>query len=50
MTKNILVDYMSDKDMKMASLYSLAVIGIVNGMGMYCFKRKDLKQSDSKIV
>lgn len=38
-----IVDYMSDKDMKMASLYSLAVIGIVNGMGMYCFKRKDLK-------
>lgn len=38
-----MVDYMSDDEIKIASLYSLGVTIVVNLFGIYCFKRKDLK-------
>ena len=38
-----MVDYMSDNEIKTAFLYSLGVTVFITGIGIYCFKRKDLK-------
>ena len=38
-----LVDYMSDNELKTAFLYSLGMTVCITGLGIYCFKRKDLK-------
>lgn len=38
-----MIDYMSDNELKTAFLYSLGMIVCITGIGMYCFKRKDLK-------
>ena len=38
-----MVDYMSDNELKTAFLYSLGMIVCITGLGIYCFKRKDLK-------
>ena len=38
-----MVDYMSDNELKTAFLYSLGMIICITGLGIYCFKRKDLK-------
>ena len=35
--------YMTDTDIKLAGLYSLGLIIVINGIGIYFFKRKDLK-------
>ena len=35
--------YMTDKDIKLAWIYSLGLIIVINGIGMYFFNRKDLK-------
>lgn len=35
--------YMTDTDIKLAGLYSLGLIIAINGIGIYFFKRKDLK-------
>ena len=38
-----MVDYMSDNELKTAFLYSLGMTVCITGLGIYCFKRKDLK-------
>ncbi len=38
-----LVDYMSDNELKIAFLYSLGTTVCITGIGIYCFKQKDLK-------
>ena len=38
-----MIDYMSDTELKTAFLYSLGMTVCITGIGMYCFKRKDLK-------
>ena len=38
-----ITNYMSDNELKTAFLYSLGVTIIITGVGMYSFKRKDLK-------
>ena len=38
-----MVDYMSDNELKTAFLYSLGMSVCITGLGIYCFKRKDLK-------
>ena len=35
--------YMTDEDIKLAWIYSLGLIIVINGIGMYFFNRKDLK-------
>ena len=38
-----MIDYMSDNELKTAFLYSLGMTVFITGIGIYCFKRKDLK-------
>lgn len=38
-----MVDYMSDDELKTVFLYSFGVTVFITGIGIYCFKRKDLK-------
>ena len=38
-----ITNYMSDDELKTVFLYSVGVTIVITGVGMYCFKRKDLK-------
>lgn len=38
-----ITNYMSDDELKTVFLYSVGVLIVITGVGMYCFKRKDLK-------
>lgn len=38
-----ITNYMSDAELKTVFLYSVGVTIVITGVGMYCFKRKDLK-------
>lgn len=38
-----ITNYMSDAELKTVFLYSVGVLIVITGVGMYCFKRKDLK-------